>query len=725
MKYEDFLAKKKQLFSYKGKQIENTDIHEKLFYFQRDLVVWAAKKGRAAIFADTGLGKTFMQLEWARTIDEKTLIVAPLTVARQTVRESAKIGIELKYVRHQSECSTKISITNYEMLDEFDGGKFDSVVLDESSILKGLAGATKQRCTEMFGQTKYRLCCTATPAPNDITEIANHAEFLGVMSRTDIMSMFFVHDDEGWRLKGHAKHAFFRWLASWGMFLRMPSDLGYSDDGYILPPLNIERMTVSTNYIPDGKLFATDIGGIGERSKVRRSVIADKIDVAIKAINDGNQWIVWCGLNDEANILAKAISDSVNVQGSDDAEDKQSAIEAFQDGEIRVLITKSKIGGFGINLQNCHKQMFFGLNDSWETFYQCVRRSYRFGQQYPVDVKVLIADAEQEVLANVMRKDEQANKLRQEMIEVVKGYEKLELNEKKDESTEVETDNVNADEYKLMLGDSSEWMKKIDSNSIGMSIFSPPFISLYAYSPTERDVGNSRNEEEFFEHFDFIIRELLRITKPGRLACVHVSQVPAMLVRDGYIGLKDFRGKTIVRFEDAGWIYNGEVCIDKNPQAQAIRTHSKALLFAQLKKDSSWLRPALADYVLVFRKEGDNPESIKPQITNDQWVEWAHPVWYNIDETDTLNYREARENDDDRHICPLQLGTIERSILLWSNRGDTVFSPFMGIGSEGYIALKHNRKFIGIELKRSYFDCAVNNIRESVKERDAGSLFAL
>ena len=253
------------------------------------------------------------------------------------------------------------------------------------------------------------------------------------------------------------------------------------------------------------------------------------------------------------------------------------------------------------------------------------------------------------------------------------------------------------DEWTLINGDCVEECATLDPNSIDLSIYSPPFISLYTYSNTERDMGNCRNAQEFFAHFGFLMVELLRITKPGRLTCVHVAQVPAMLERDGYIGLKDFRGQTIQAFESHGWIYHGEVCIDKDPQAQAIRTKSKALLFVQMRKDSSWLRPALADYILVFRKPGENVVPIQPDLSNEDWIEWARPIWYGIRESDILPVAEGRANEDERHICPLQLGTIERCVRLWSNPGELVLSPFAGIGSEGFEAVRLGRRFIGME----------------------------
>ena len=285
-----------------------------------------------------------------------------------------------------------------------------------------------------------------------------------------------------------------------------------------------------------------------------------------------------------------------------------------------------------------------------------------------------------------------------------------------------ETDTHEGIAWKLMLGDSVERMEEMEPDSIDLSIFSPPFSSLYVYSPSERDLGNSRDDAEFFKHFGYIARALWWATKDGRNCCVHVSQLPTTLNHDGYIGIKDFRGDTVKLFQEQGWIYHGEICVDKDPQAQAIRTHSKALLFVQLRKDSSWLRPALADYILVFRKPGKNAVPIHPDITNNEWIEWARPIWYGIDATDTLNVKVARENSDERHICPLQLPTIERCMRLWSNCGETICSPFAGIGSEGYIALKGGRRFIGCELKRSYYNVAVKNLKRAEAEREQETL---
>jgi DNA modification methylase len=278
-------------------------------------------------------------------------------------------------------------------------------------------------------------------------------------------------------------------------------------------------------------------------------------------------------------------------------------------------------------------------------------------------------------------------------------------------------------DWTLVNGDCIQEMEHLADDAVDLSVYSPPFIALYTYTDSEHDMGNSATTAEFFEHFGYMQRALLRVTKPGRITCVHVAQVPAMLSRDGYIGMKDFRGDTIRAYEANGWIYHGEVCIDKDPQAQAIRTKSKSLLFVQLRKDSSWMRMALADYILLFRKHGENPSPVLPDITNEEWIEWARPIWYGIRESDTLQVAEARADDDERHVCPLQLGTIERCVRLWSNPGDLVLSPFAGIGSEGYESVRLGRRFLGIELKATYYELAIKNMRAAEGAKAQGTLF--
>ena len=713
--YADFLASKRRIVPSTGPVVAPGDVNPILFPFQRDLVRWAVRKGRAALFADTGLGKTFMQLEWARLIGERTLIVAPLSVARQTIREAAKLGTVVEYVRDQSEVDGLLSITNYEMVGHFDPAEFGAVVLDESSILKALDGKTRQKLTEMFAATPYRLCATATPAPNDIAEIGNHSEFLGLMPHHEMLSAFFVHGTldtgkDGWRLKGHAQEEFFRWLASWGMSIRRPSDLGYEDDGFILPELVIEPEFIAADYVPDGQLFFGGLGGVKDRSAVRRKTLAPRVDKAAALVNaaDG-QWIVWHGLNDEGYALRDAIPGSVLVEGNQSPESKAEAIEAFQDGKHRVLITKPRIAGFGMNLQNAHQMAFVGLSDSWEAYYQCVRRCWRFGQTEIVRAHVVLSDAEAEIYENVMGKEHEAMQMQDRLIEHIAAFERDEL-EGKAEDFEYQEDTVSRSEWTMMLGDSVERLREVGTATVDLSLFSPPFMSLFTYSPSERDIGNNRTDE-FWTHFGFLITEIRRVMKPGRNVAVHVQQVATSVAHDGVTGLNDFRGDVIRAFVAGGFTFHGEVTIDKDPQAQAIRTKAKGLLFVQKERDRVWLRPAFADFIIVFRAPGDNAVPILgDQISNDEWIEWARPIWYGIRESATLNAAEAREQRDERHIAALQLETVMRCIRLWSNPGELVLDPFMGIGTTGYVAVQHGRRAIGCELKRSYFEAACRNI---------------
>lgn len=716
--YEAFLDSKRLLVKTAGPAVEPGAVHPMLFPFQRDLVAWAVRKGRAALFADTGLGKTFMQLEWARLIGERTLIVAPLSVARQTAREAVKLGLAVHYTR--GDLFDGISITNYEMVEHFDPANYGAVVLDESSILKALEGKTRRRLIEMFAATPYRLCCTATPAPNDISEIGNHAEFLGVMAHHEMLSAFFVHgsmgegEKDGWRLKGHAEDAFYRWLASWGMAVRRPSDLGYDDDGFALPELTIRAEFVESTYVPEGQLFFAGLKGVTDRAKVRRGTTEQRVGKAAALVNASNdQWIVWHGLNDEGTALLRTIPGAVMVEGSQSPEEKAAALEAFQDGAFRVLVTKPSIAGFGMNFQNAHRMAFVGLSDSWESYYQSIRRCWRFGQTQPVEAVIVLSEPEAAIYENVMGKEREALRMQERLIEHVATFEREELVGATD-GTEYAEATVERPNWTMMLGDSAERIREIGDASIDLSVFSPPFASLFTYSPSERDMGNSRNGSEFWTHFGYLIRDLLRVTKPGRNCAVHVQQIPTTVTHDGVTGLRDFRGETIANFIAAGWVFHGEVTIDKDPQAQAIRTKAKGLLFVQKDRDRSWLRPAFADYILVFRKPGDNAVVItNDEVSNDDWIEWARPIWYGIRESATLNAAEAREQRDERHIAALQLETVRRCIVLWSNPGDLVLDPFAGIGTTGYVALQNDRRFVGCELKRSYFEAACRNIERA------------
>lgn len=740
--YTSFLETKKHRVKACGREIDRELIHPMLFEWQKDIVTWAIRKGRCAVFLDTGLGKTFIQLEWAKLLNEKSLIIAPLSVARQTVREAKKLGMDIKYVRSQSEIIGNISITNYEMVDAFDFTEFGSVVLDESSILKAIDGKTRKKLTSLCDNVPFKLCCTATPAPNDYTEIGNHAEFLGICSIPEMLATFFINANKEhtleyggttyrkkgtnkggteWRIKHHAEERFFEWLASWAITMTKPSDLGYDDNGFILPELRMHPIFVETDYHGD-QLFFTGLHGIADRANVRKETTEKRLE-SLKTLVNGHyeQWIIWTGLDVESKGAKQVIPDAVEVKGDDSPDYKSKSFEDFQDGKYNVLITKTKIGGFGMNFQNAHNMVFLGLNDSWESFYQAIRRQWRYGQTQPVDVHVIMSQSEQEIYQNVMRKDAMAKRLRQKLIEHINQYEKNELKRESILTEDYQETIVKGDGFTAMLGDSCVRLKEIGTDTIDLSVYSPPFADLFTYTASDRDLGNCRDWPEFFEHYKFIITEILRVTKPGRMTCVHTSDIPAIAQKDGYIGIKDFPGEVIRAYEKYGWTFVGRAFVQKNPQAQAIRTKGKALLFVQLRRDSSDSRPALVDQILLFKKPGDNAVPVLPvengEIDNETWIEWANGIWLGIHETETLQYSKARGIEDEKHICPLQLGTIERCIKLYSNPGELVLSPFMGIGSECYQALRFKRKAIGIELKPEYFNVAVKNLNKAVSEQ--------
>ena len=417
--YEKFLAAKRRTAPGHGHPATPDDVHPMLHPWQRRIVAWAVQRGRAALWEDTGLGKTLQQIEWARLSGDRSLIVAPLAVCQQTVREAAKIGVEAKYVRHlDNRPPPGVWVTNYEMAGHFHAAGFDAVVLDEASILKQSDGKTRTRLIAHFAATPRRLTATATPAPNDMEELTNQAEFLGVTSRTEMLAAYFVHDQDGWRLKGHARRPMFAWMASWAVALARPSDIGGSDDGYLLPGLDIVPHLLPVDIVPEDQLFATDLGGVGGRAKIRKATLDARCEQAAKLVMDepGEPWLLWCGLNAEAARLADLIPGAVNVEGSWTPEAKAEAFLGFADGTVRYLITKPSIAAFGLNWQHCARMAFVGLSDSYEAYYQAIRRCYRYGQQRRVQAHVVLSDLEGGIAANVRRKETQASQMTMELV---------------------------------------------------------------------------------------------------------------------------------------------------------------------------------------------------------------------------------------------------------------------------------------------------------------------
>lgn len=424
MDYETFIKNKEIIIADSG--FTPTELNENLFDFQRDVVTWALRKGKAALFEDTGLGKTIQQLSWADAVAKhengKVLILAPLAVSKQTTKEAEKFGIKCTLCETNEDVREGVNITNYEKLHHFDTNQFCGIVLDESSILKSYSGKTTTELIDRFRFTKYKLACSATPSPNDFTEIGNHAEFLNVMTMNEMLSMYFINDASdgiGWRLKGHSVTDFFKWIGEWAIMIRTPSDLGFDDTKYKLPKLHMHNIVTESKPL-ENQLFAKPAETLQERRQARKDSLNNRVEKAKEIVQRGNsQVLVWCNYNDESSALKTAIPEGYEVKGSDTDQHKENGMIGFADGNIKVLISKPSICGFGMNWQNCHTMIFCGLSDSYEQFYQAIRRCWRFGQKNEVDVYVITSEAEANILNNIKTKQDRHERMYTEMLKVI------------------------------------------------------------------------------------------------------------------------------------------------------------------------------------------------------------------------------------------------------------------------------------------------------------------
>ena len=421
--YKDFLTQKNSRRSWDG--IDNIILTDSLFDYQKAITAWALRKGRAAIFADCGLGKTLMQLEWARQVwlytGKKVLIIAPLAVCEPTKREAAKFHLEQDFFR----------IINYERLHTINPADYSGVVLDESSIIKSFTGKIRNQLIELFADTPFRLACTATPSPNDYMELGNHAEFLGITSYTEMLAMYFIHDGgetSKWRLKGHGRSKFWEWLCLWAVFVRKPSDIGFEGEDFELPELKQIKHCIPDHHIQTDALIPMAVAGLSERIGLRRDTVTIRMEkVAELAKTMKGQVLIWCDLNDEAALLEKLIPDSINVQGSDKDTVKSDVASKFAEGKIKIVISKGSIFGFGCNFQSSHNMIFASMNDSYEEFYQCIRRQWRYGQKNPVNVHMVYTERQQTIIENLARKHEQMETMAMEMIAATNKLTRAEL----------------------------------------------------------------------------------------------------------------------------------------------------------------------------------------------------------------------------------------------------------------------------------------------------------
>jgi len=764
MNYNEFLNSKQKNIIYSGFDISENELNDKLFEFQKFTIKRALMAGKYAIFANTGQGKTAMQLDIAYQVNKYTnkpsLILSPLAVSAQTIEEGNKFNIKVK--RWCENNTSPIQISNYEQLENIDTSIYSCICLDESSILKNQTGKYRNLLIEKFKETPYKFCFSATPSPNDPTELGNHCEFLDVMTYDEMLAMYFVNDSKKqkgskWRLKGHAIDRFYEFVSTWAIMYSHPKDIGFNMNGFDLPKLNIIEKQVSTP-IPEGMLFpglavnATDYNqSLRDTEKER---INQTISIIKEEIHKNEQIIIWTKQNIEADNIYKQLTklgyDCRNVQGSDKQEKKEADLIGFAHKEYEILITKQSIASMGLNYQNCGYQIFNSVDFSFEQSYQAMRRSWRYGRTEPVNCYMITTDRMINVTKTQQEKHKKFNEMQELMTKSVNKNLNNKLTVKVDKTSDVKTDN-----YWLMRGDCVQRIKEIPDNSVDIMVFSPPFADLYVYSNHIEDMGNVSDYEQFKQQFKYLVKEIKRVIKPGRCICVHSMNLPTLKSRDGYIGLRRFNSMIGDLFEDEDMFLHSEHAIWKDPLLAAVRTKTKGLAHQQLCKDSIQVRTGIFDLIQCFKTKHENevpvehdllenyipmgdfdkfprdisgfnefwgydPESKysrKEQYSHHIWQRYASPVWMDINATDTLQYINARANNDEKHICPLQLPVIERLITLYSNKGETLLSPFGGIGSEGYQALKMNRKSISIELKESYFNVNVKNHRNAIEQK--------
>lgn len=726
--YTDFLNQKRKSHIQSG--FTPTDLPRELFPFQRYVTTRSLEYGKYAVFSGTGTGKTLMQESWADAIVRHTnkpvLILAPLAVSGQSIEEAKKIHIPITRLTTDTELQPKVYITNYDQLENIEHliPEFSGIALDEGSILKNFEGATRNKVIDLFTNTPYKAVFTATPSPNDPMELGNYSEFLNVMPRNEMLSMYFVHDGgetTKWRLKGHAVKRFWEWVSTWAIMFQHPKDIGFNQPGFDLPKLNLIEKKIITEqrheWIP---INNTAVSATNFNQELRLTKV-DRLDEVANIVNNSNeQFIIWVKQNEEADELKKIIPGSVEVRGNDSHEYKEEKLLGFAHNKFRVLITKTKIAGMGMNYQNCHNQIFASLDFSFEQVFQAIRRSLRYGQLFTVNVWLITTDTMQNVIDTFYKKQYQFNLMQKEMTEAMNKNIKASSIEYKRDFKQLKTDC-----FDLQLGDCVELIKHIPDESIGLSVFSPPFAELYTYSDQLEDMGNSKDYNEFFNAFNFLVHDLFRVLQSGRNIAVHCMDLPIQKGKEGYIGLRDFSGMILQSFAGAGFIYHSRITIWKNPVTEMQRTKALGLLHKQIKKDAAMSRVGIPDYILIFRKPG---ESLNPVIHNDKdnsrsdylpvdlWQKYASPVWLDVDYSNTLNKIPARDGLDEKHIAPLQLETIDRLIHLYSNEGDKVLTPFAGIGSEVYQAIKNNRYGIGFELKESYWKVACDNCTQAEEE---------
>jgi len=657
--YSDFLTDKLATAAPLG--FQSTQLPAVLKDFQHDLVTWALARGRAAIFAERGLGKALMELTWASQVAAHTgrpaLILAPLAVTWQLEAEGRRFGIDAGVSKGGALPDVPVIISNYQQLGNLDTSAFGGIALDESSILKSFMGRTKRDLVEAFAATPYRLAATATPSPNDTVELGNHAEFLGIMEPGEMLTRWFANDtteSQNFRLKRHGETEFWAWVSSWARAAKLPSDLNpaYSDEGYVRPLPEYVSHTVHTDHSSaakeEGSLFRQVSASATSLHRELRSTLADRARKVADLVlaEPGEPWLIWAHTNAEADAFVKLVPEAVEVRGNMSGDVKEARLTAFAAGQTRVLVTKPSIAGWGMNFQHCARQAFLSLNYGFEELYQAVGRSDRYGQTRPVKVHLVSTDTHSSVLATIKRKQGEHEAMQNKLIHATRAAQGGET----DVSLTIgpaHRRTETGEGYTLHNGDCVEVTRTLPSDSHDFQIFSPPFSNLYSYSPDLRDMGNTDDDGHFFDHFAYLIPELRRTLKPGRLCAVHVKNLPIYQSSSSYSGIRDFRGRVIRAFQEAQkgedgsfWSYHSEICIWTDPVREMQRTKSDGLLYKNIRENAAKNRQGMAEYVVVFRKWTPDGMDSAPRVTHDPaeftldvWQRYASPVWFDINRT--------------------------------------------------------------------------------------------
>ena len=814
MDYDDFIRSKVQTANQAGFEVDPKHLHAALYPHQHDAVCWALRMGRALIAKSFGLGKTRIQCEIARQLvghfpSRPFMLVCPLGVKHQfTEEDGPAMGIRWQYVRTDAEvqaADTPYLITNYERIRE---GNITpalhnlcGVSLDEGSVLRSLGSKTYDIFNRVFAAVEYRYVCTATPAPNRYKEIIHYAEFLSIMDRGQALTRWFKRDSQkagNLTIHPHHERDFWLWVSSWALFLHTPGDLGYDDTGYVLPELKVHWHRIEVDHTRafdqvdswgQRKLILDAASGVREASAEKRETIEDRVKVMeeiMDAAPADTHWLLWHHLEAERHAISRAVKDATVVYGSQALELREQRILDFSHGRVRILATKPQIAGSGCNFQrHCHSNIFLGVNYEFQDFIQAVHRTQRFQQKQPVDVHIIYAASEDAIADTLKAKWEQHNLLVEKMRGIIREYgmSHTAIEQTITRSIGMENVTVTGECYTAMNDDCTVAIKGIESDSIGLIHTSIPFGNHYEYTAQYEDYGHNQTDGHFWEQMDFLIPELLRVTKPGRCAAIHVKDriLYGHQTESGFMEVSPFSDECVTAFRKHGWMFESRRTIVTDVVRENASTYR--LGWTEMTNDASKMGSGLPEYLLLFRRPPSSTETAradepvtkdKADFTRARWQvdahsywrsdgnthlppqmlydyedhikrlevmdkaghlpssyfyepppNWGHPaVWDDVQFMHTLNTEQSRRCAE-QHICPLPIDIVDRAIRLYSNAGDTVLDPFSGLFTVPARAVKHRRQAIGIELNAEYFACGVAYTRQAEEEIMAPTLFDL